>query len=113
MDRYKILPLKLYKEFCEEKEHFEKEKEASEKLKELPKPIQIKVAKLLQALREGGMSVDETNLKNILPYALYAIRGKERPENFEKFLNYLAKVKIPRGLLCQKVIKDAKKVRKQ
>lgn len=91
--------------------------------KKIPKLAQRKVKKLLDFLSREGLSWDDTGLVNnppspfsspfsILPFALYAVKGKDRPHEWYNFVNFLSKLKIPREFLCLKAITDIKRAKR-
>ncbi|CAL8119174.1 unnamed protein product [Orchesella dallaii] len=120
MDKYKVIDFKTFEAFEREKEQLKQSQELTEKLASFPKLTQKKLKQVLQVLEDNGVSIDSTGKVqpipgffdtswNILPYAVYCVRGKEKPAEFDRFVNLIAEFKFPKGLLSTKVAKDVKK----
>jgi len=122
MQRYKVIPLQEYETFQKEKDNLNKTNELNEKLATLPKAALRKVLKLIQVLRSNELEIETSTGMvdsapgfdspfNILPFVLYLVRGKERPEQYDKFIHLIAEYQFPRGCLPSRVMKDVKKAK--
>lgn len=113
MELFKIVPLDDYNRYIEVK----KEKCLEDDISELPKLLQRKVKRVLDCLVESGITVDESGKtgsleQNILPYILYAIKGKDRPLDWSSFALLLVNCKLPKDLLCEKASGEVKRAKR-
>lgn len=123
MEKFKVIKLSEYQEYLRDREKIKECNQLSERLSKLPKGTVRKVKILLEKLKEGGITYDNTGVVtnppkefsetfDILPFVTYAVQGKEKPTNWDLFLPLLKELKLPKDLLSTKAIKDAKKKRR-
>jgi len=121
MEKYKLIKLSDYLGFFEEKQLFKESNELHDQLNSLSKVKRAKVEEFLEVLRESGLDIDDGGyLKHksfaeklfVLPYILWCISGRQRPEFYSEFLELLKTISIPKKLLCTKLSQYASKGKK-
>lgn len=117
------MPFSEYMNFYEEKKQLKETNELHEQIGVLSKTTQKRVNEFLAVLKESGVKVSSGGyLKHelfqekifILPYILYCLSGRNKPEHYTSFLELIRSISIPKGLLCARVSRDAKiKIKKK
>ncbi len=106
---YYIVPKKVYEE-CNAKEET-----LTQKIDKLPRTSQIKVKRLLDFLPENikneNWSDPEKYSNSVFDYINYAIRGKNKPSDWESFLPNL--VTAPQSFFCEKVKVELRKYKRK
>lgn len=98
-------------------------KNIKEQIDKIPKLAQRKAKKLCDGLRDNGLEWNEhgiliskpnelETLSELLRHVIYAVRGKKRPTNWNKFTVFVSSLKIPKDLLCATAMQEVKKAKK-
>jgi len=122
MEKYKVMPLSEYLSFFEERNDFIQSNQLEEQLSALSKLKRNRVEQFLDVLKEAGLDIDSGGfLKNealpekvfVLPYILWCLSGRNRPEFYSEFLEIITPISIPKQLLCSKLAHYGKAIKKK
>lgn len=117
LELFKVVPVKKTRSSRESRD----ESPLEEEIEQLPRLTQRKVKKLLACLKDADVHFDQAGFiksrsdtlqHTILPYLLYAVKGKEKPADWNKFASILTLCKLPRDLLATRAQLDVRRARR-
>lgn len=117
-----MIPLELFKVIPVKRAKYDDsqvELSLDDKIRQLAQHTQRKVKKLIASLENSGYSLDKSGYirggslqDSVLPYLLYAIKGRDKPSDWTTFASILASCKLPKDILSARASLDVRRARR-